>query len=76
MGEERELEDGDSNLTFNALLFDGITNRIMCIRSCGIGSPLSMTVRIRFMVSTLFASVPFSSCVLSSWSVGVSLVLS
>jgi hypothetical protein len=35
------------------LLFEGITNRMMCIRSDGIGSPLSIMVNILFMVSTL-----------------------
>ncbi|KAJ8612631.1 hypothetical protein MRB53_037367 [Persea americana] len=49
---------------------------MMCIRSDGRGSPLSMTMRIRFIVSTLDSSVPFSSCTLKSCNVGWSAALS
>lgn len=50
---------------------EGMTKRMMCISNWGMGSPLSMMVRMRFMVSTLLSSVPFSSCVRSSDMVGV-----
>lgn len=40
-------------LETRTLLFEGITNRMMCMRSDGIGSPLSIMVNILFMVSTL-----------------------
>lgn len=49
---------------------------MICISNDGIGSPFNMTVRIRFMVSTFVSSVPFSSCIRKSDTVGTSAALS
>ena len=49
---------------------------MMCMSMPCIGSPLSMIVSIRFIVSTFISSLPFSSWFLSSWVVGVSAAFS